>query len=64
VVKFWYLDNMKRGLMQRLKKDAQSLRVIKLEPRQAGSFLEGLRRLGRVPAGPRDKRPVKPIGEE
>ena len=44
--------------------DGPSLRVIKLEPRRPGSFLEGLRRLGRVPAGPRDKRPVKPIGEE
>jgi AbrB family looped-hinge helix DNA binding protein len=40
--------------------DGQSLRVVKLEPRKAGSFLEGLRRLGRVPAAPRDKRPVKP----
>ena len=37
------------------------MRASKLEPRKAGSFLEGLRRLGRVPAGPRDKRPVKPI---
>ena len=64
MVKFWYLDNMNRALRQRLKKDAQSLRVIKLEPRKAGSFLEGLRRLGRVPAGPRDKRPVKAINEE
>jgi len=43
--------------------DGQSLRVIKLEPRKAGSFLEGLRRLGRVPAGARDKRPVKPFAE-
>ena len=29
-----------------------------------GRFLEGLRRLGCVPAGPRDKRLVKPIEEE
>ena len=39
--------------------DGAALRVIKLEPRPAGSFLEGLRRLGRVPARPRDKRPDK-----
>jgi AbrB family looped-hinge helix DNA binding protein len=38
--------------------DGSSLRVIKLEPHRAGSFLEGLRRLGRVPAAPRDKHPV------
>jgi bifunctional DNA-binding transcriptional regulator/antitoxin component of YhaV-PrlF toxin-antitoxin module len=36
--------------------DGQSLRVVKLEPRKAGTFLEGLRRLGRVPAAPRDKK--------
>jgi bifunctional DNA-binding transcriptional regulator/antitoxin component of YhaV-PrlF toxin-antitoxin module len=40
--------------------DGQSLRVIKLERRKPGSFLEGLPRLGRVPAAPRDKRAVKP----
>jgi len=33
--------------------------VLDQEPGKAGSFLEGLRRLGRVPAGPRDKRPVR-----
>jgi bifunctional DNA-binding transcriptional regulator/antitoxin component of YhaV-PrlF toxin-antitoxin module len=44
--------------------DGATLRVIKLEPRRAGSFLEGLRRLGRVPAGPRDNRPVKPFEEK
>jgi bifunctional DNA-binding transcriptional regulator/antitoxin component of YhaV-PrlF toxin-antitoxin module len=36
--------------------DGASLRGIKLEPRREGSFLEGLRRLGRVLAAPRDKR--------
>jgi AbrB family looped-hinge helix DNA binding protein len=40
--------------------DGQSLRVSKLERRKSGSFLEGLRRLGKVPAALRDKRPVKP----
>jgi AbrB family looped-hinge helix DNA binding protein len=40
--------------------DGASLRVVKLEPRRAGDFLEGLRRLGRVPAGTRDQRQVKP----
>jgi AbrB family looped-hinge helix DNA binding protein len=44
--------------------DGVSLRVIKLEPRREGSFLEGLRRLGCVPAAPRDKRPVKPFEDE
>lgn len=40
--------------------DGQSLRVVKLETRKTGSFLEGLRQLGRVPAAPRDKRQIKP----
>jgi AbrB family looped-hinge helix DNA binding protein len=56
--------NIKPGATLDWQEDGQSLRVIKLEPRKAGSFLEGLRRLGRVPAAPRDKRPVKPDGEE
>jgi AbrB family looped-hinge helix DNA binding protein len=38
--------------------DGRSLRVIKLEHRKPGSFLEGLRRLGRVPAAQRDKHRV------
>jgi bifunctional DNA-binding transcriptional regulator/antitoxin component of YhaV-PrlF toxin-antitoxin module len=41
--------------------DGASLHVIKLEPCREGSFLEGLRRLGHVPAAPRDKRTVKPF---
>ena len=55
--------DIKTGATLDWQEEGQSLRVIKLEPRQAGSFLEGLRRLGRVPAGARDKRPVKPMGE-
>ena len=51
--------NIKSGATLDWQEDGQSLRVIKLEPRKAGDFLEGLRRLGRVPAGPRDKRLVK-----
>jgi bifunctional DNA-binding transcriptional regulator/antitoxin component of YhaV-PrlF toxin-antitoxin module len=45
--------NIKTGATLDWQEDDQSLRVIKFEPRTAGSFLEGLRRLGRVPAGPR-----------
>jgi AbrB family looped-hinge helix DNA binding protein len=56
--------NIKSGATLDWQEDGASLRVIKLESRPAGSFLEGLRRLGRVPAGPRDKRPVKPFEEE
>jgi AbrB family looped-hinge helix DNA binding protein len=56
--------NIKPGATLDWQEDGTSLCVIKLEPRKAGSFLEGLRRLGRVPAAPRDKRLVKPIEEE
>jgi AbrB family looped-hinge helix DNA binding protein len=52
--------NIKSGATLDWQEDGRSLRVVKLETPKAGSFLEGLRRLGRVPAGPRDKRPVKP----
>ena len=55
--------NIQSGATLDWREDGQSLRVIKLEPRRAGSFLEGLRRLGRVPEGSRDKRPVIPIDE-
>lgn len=50
--------NIKPGTSLDWQEDGQSLRVVKLEPRKAGSFLTGLRRLGRVPAGPRNKRVV------
>jgi len=56
--------NIKPGATLDWQEEGQSLRVIKLEPRKAGSFLEGLRRLGRVPVMPRDKRPVKPVKAE
>jgi AbrB family looped-hinge helix DNA binding protein len=55
--------NIKSGATLDWRQDGQSLRVIKLEARRTGGFLEGLRRLGRVPAAPRDKRPVNPIPE-
>jgi AbrB family looped-hinge helix DNA binding protein len=55
--------NIKSGATLDWQEDGKSLRVIKLETPKAGRFLEGLRRLGRVPAGPRDKHPVKPIAE-
>ena len=51
--------NIKAGATLDWQEDGQTLRVVKLEPRGAGNFLEGLRRLGRVPAAPRDKRQVK-----
>jgi bifunctional DNA-binding transcriptional regulator/antitoxin component of YhaV-PrlF toxin-antitoxin module len=38
--------------------EGASLRGTKLDCRREGSFLDGLRRLGRVPAAPRDKRPL------
>ena len=55
--------NIKSGATLDWQEDGQSLRVIKLEPRKAGSFLGRLRRLGLVPAGPRDRRPVTPMRE-
>lgn len=55
--------DIKSGATLDWQEEGQSLRVMKLERRPPGSFLEGLRRLGRAPAGPRDKRAVKPIGE-
>jgi AbrB family looped-hinge helix DNA binding protein len=51
--------NIKPGATLDWQEDGPSLRVIKLEPPKSRSFLEGLRRLGRVPPGPRDKGPVK-----
>jgi AbrB family looped-hinge helix DNA binding protein len=56
--------NIKSGVTFDWQEDGPSLRAIKLEPRRAGSFLEGLRRLGRVPVGPRDKRQVQPLKED
>jgi AbrB family looped-hinge helix DNA binding protein len=54
--------NIKAGATLDWQEDGKTLRVVKLEPRGTGNFLEGLRRLGRVPAAPRDKRPVKLTG--
>ena len=39
--------------------DGDSIRVMKRAPAAKGSFLRALRRLGRVPAAPRDRRPVE-----
>lgn len=55
--------NIKPGATLDWQEDGQSLRVVKLELPKSGSFLEGLRHLGCVPAVPRDKRPVKSIKE-
>jgi AbrB family looped-hinge helix DNA binding protein len=38
---------------------ADGLRVVKLAPRTSGGFLQALRRIGRVPAAPRDLRPIR-----
>ena len=43
--------NIKSGATLDWLEDGQALRVIKLEPRKAGNFLEGLRRLGRCRPG-------------
>ena len=45
--------NIKPGATLDWQEDGQSLRVIKLEPPKTRSFLEDLRRLGRVHPGPR-----------
>jgi len=39
--------------------DGDSMRVVKLARTAKGSFFQALRRLGRVPAFPRDRRPVE-----
>lgn len=39
--------------------DGDSIRVMKRTSPAKGGFVQALRRLGRVPAAPRDRRPVK-----
>lgn len=39
--------------------DGDSIRVVKVAPVPKTGFLAALRRLGRVPAAPRDTRPVE-----
>lgn len=39
--------------------EGDSMRVVKLTPSAKGGFLQALRRLGRVPAAPRDHRTVE-----
>ncbi len=39
--------------------EGDSMRVVKLTRFTKGSFLQALRRLGRVPAAPRDQQPVE-----
>jgi AbrB family looped-hinge helix DNA binding protein len=57
--------NIKPGATLDWQEDGKSLRVVKLAPvGNAGSFLRGLRRLGRVPPAARDRRPVKDFGEQ
>ncbi len=40
------------------REDGDSIRGIKVETAHKSGFLQALRRLGRVPAAPRDTRPV------
>jgi len=44
--------------------EGDSMRVIKLARSEKGGFLQALRRLGRVPAAPRDHRPVEGVGAQ
>jgi len=39
--------------------DGDSMRVVKLTRSAKGGFIQALRRLGRVPAAPRDHQPVE-----
>jgi bifunctional DNA-binding transcriptional regulator/antitoxin component of YhaV-PrlF toxin-antitoxin module len=39
--------------------EGDSMRVVKLGRAAKGSFVQALRRLGRVPAAPRDRHPVE-----
>ncbi len=41
--------------------DGNALRVVKLQPSRSGGGLQWLRRLGRVPAAARDRRPVEGV---
>ena len=50
---------IKPGTTLDWREDGDSIRVVKRAPEAKGSFLRALRRLGRVPAAPRDRRPVK-----
>ncbi len=51
---------IKPGTTLDWRSDGDSIRVVKLaSPTVGGGFLNALRRLGRVPAAPRDRRPVQ-----
>lgn len=39
--------------------DGESIRVVKVERSKNGRFLEALKKLGRIPAAPRTKDPVR-----
>ena len=50
---------IKLGTTLDWQEDGDSIRVVKRTSAAKGSFLRALRRLGRVPAAPRDRRPVE-----
>ena len=47
------------GAVLEWRAEGDSMRVVKLARTAKGGFLQALRRLGRVPAAPRDRRPVE-----
>ena len=47
------------GVVLDWRAEGDSMRVVKLARSEKGSLLQALRRLGRVPAAPRDRRPVE-----
>ena len=50
---------IKPGATLDWKEDGDSIRVVKVARPPRRGFLQALRRLGRVPAAPRDTRPVE-----
>ena len=50
---------IKAGATLDWRDDGDSIRVMKRASSAKGVFLRALRRLGRVPAAPRDRRPVE-----
>ena len=50
---------IKPGTTLDWQEDGDSIRVVKIEPPSKSGFFQALRRLGRVPAAPRDRRPVE-----
>ena len=51
--------HIKPGTTLDWQQDGDSIRVVKVESSPKSGFFQALRRLGRVPAAPRDTRPVE-----